>query len=100
MTSSTNNNAAFSTHLFRYQINEPLYSFTSKIPMNYKLVGYVLTTTKEEHQTTMGTKTPVQVDVSINPEIWLTTYIEPVTEMPSAYHWEYKENNLGTIKLN
>ncbi|WP_430602367.1 hypothetical protein IGJ02_002705 [Enterococcus sp. DIV0724b] len=96
--STTNNSAAFDTYIIRYQMGEPVYSFTSKIPMNYELIGYVLTTSKVQHLPNASTQKSVQVDVSVNPEIWLTTYIKPVTKQPSFYHWEYKDNKLGTIK--
>ncbi|WP_207694635.1 hypothetical protein DOK67_0000420 [Enterococcus sp. DIV0212c] len=98
MISADNNELSFDTFVIRYQIKESLYSFTPKIPMNYELVGYVMTTAKQQHLPNNSTKTPIKVDVSANSEIWLTTYIKPIKEEPSLYHWSYKENNLGKIK--
>ncbi|MGX7150733.1 hypothetical protein [Enterococcus ureasiticus] len=99
MNSTGNNESNFDTTIIRFESNEPLYTFISKVPMNYELVGYVLTTSNGQHQMSASTQTPIQVDVSVNPEIWLTTYIKPVTQNPSVYHWEYKENKLGTINV-
>lgn len=97
MNSTANNSSIFDTYIIRYQRNEPLYIFSTKIPMNYELIGYVLTTQKEEHQPNANIQTSIQFDVSVTPEVWVTTYIKPVTDTPSLYHWEYKENNLGII---
>ncbi|EOL47711.1 hypothetical protein [Enterococcus caccae] len=98
MNSTVDNGSAFDTYIIRYQIKEPLYTFISKIPMNYELIGYVLTTDKGQHLSSNSSQTPIQVDVSKNPEFWLTTYIKPVTLQPTFHHWEYKENKLGTIQ--
>lgn len=99
MVSTSDNTALFDSYVIRYQITEPLYTFVSKIPMNYELIGYVLTTEKQQHLPELSSKSPVQVDVSMNPEIWLTTYIRPSIEQPSLYHWEYETNKLGEIKM-
>lgn len=98
--STEDNGTDFDTYIIRYRMSEPIYSFTSKIPMNYKLIGYVLTTKEEQHFASASLQTPIQIDVSANSEFWLTTYIKPVTQEPSFYHWEYKENNFGSIKAN
>lgn len=99
MNSTEDNAAPFDTFILRYQSSEPLYTFRSKIPMNYGLMGYVLTTNKQQHWPATSSKTPVQVDVSANSEFWLTTYITPVKSQRWFYHWEYKANRLGEIKL-
>ncbi len=99
MVSSDNNNALFDTYIIRYQISEPIYTFIPMIPMNYELVGYVLTTTNQQHNPGSSTQIPIQVDVSKTSEFWLTTYIKPVSTQPSFHHWEYKENKFGTIKI-
>ncbi|MBM7689383.1 hypothetical protein BCR24_10640 [Enterococcus ureilyticus] len=99
MSSSIDNEANFDTYIIRYQISQPIYTFVPKVPMNYGLLGYVLTTKEAPHLPSNSTKIPVKIDASANPEFWLTTYIEPVTEKPTFYHWEYKENKLGAIKV-
>ncbi|OTN88202.1 hypothetical protein A5819_000654 [Enterococcus sp. 7E2_DIV0204] len=95
--STDNNKASFNTYIIRYQRNESNYTFIPQIPMNYKLAGYVLTTTNQQHIPDNSSLVPVQIDVSKNSEFWLTTYIKPTTVQPTFYHWEYKENKLGTI---
>ncbi|MGX7244200.1 hypothetical protein ACWOC1_05065 [Enterococcus quebecensis] len=99
MVSSADNAVAFNTYIIRYQSSEPMYTFTPQIPMNYELVGYVLTMNNQLHSPNASSLNPIQVDVTSNSEFWLTTYIKPGTEKPTFYHWEYKENNLGTINV-
>lgn len=99
MSSTIDNKANFDTYIIRYQFSQRIYSFVPKVPMNYRLLGYVLTTKNEAHLPSDSTLNPIKIDVSANPEFWLTTYIEPVTEKPTFYHWEYKENKLGAIKV-
>lgn len=99
MTSTAVNTAQFDTYVIRYKSNEPLYTFVPKIPMNYKLIGNVLTMTKQQHSPENSTNMPIEIDASKNPEFWLTTYISPVTDQPSVHHWDYKTNKLGEIKV-
>lgn len=99
MSSTIDNEAEFDTYVIRYQMDQPIYSFVSKVPMNYELIGYVLTTSQQPHLPSNSTQTPMKIDASAYSEFWLTTYIKPVTENPTFYHWEYKKNELGTIKV-
>ena len=99
MKSSNNNNASFESNVIRYDMGQPMYKLIATIPMNYKLVGYQTTTTKQVHTLAASNLIPALVDVTKNPEFWVTVYIEPVTKNPTQYNWEYKKNNLSTIKI-
>lgn len=99
MTSSVDNSIGFDTRIITFKFDDPIYSFVPKIPMNYELVGYVLSMNKLFHSPENSSKNPIKVDVSTNPEFWLTIYIKPSIKTPTLYHSEYKNNNLGLIEI-
>lgn len=99
MNSSADNSSSFIPNVIRYDINKPIYTLTATVPMNYKLIGYQTTVVEQPHTSSASSLVPVPIDVSKNLESWVTIYIEPVTNSPTQYNWDYKENNLSTIKV-
>ncbi|MHC5229561.1 C-type lectin-like domain-containing protein [Enterococcus sp. LJL99] len=99
VTASKNNEMDFDTFVIDYESSVPNYSFLSKVPMNYQLIGYTLTTTQQHHQPE-ASKLSAIVNVKEGSEIWVTTYLKPTIEKPTFYHWDYRENKLGTITIN
>lgn len=99
MKSSVDNNSSFESNVIRYDINNPFYKLTATIPMNYELIGYQTTLKKQAHTPEQSSLIPTIIDVSKNPEFWVTIYIKPVIDKPTQYNWDYKENNLSTIKV-
>lgn len=99
MVSSADNSIGFDSRIIIFKFDDPIYSFVPKIPMNYELVGYVLSMDQQVHSPKNSSKNPIKVDVLTNPEFWLTVYIKPSTKTPTLYHWEYKNNNLGLIEI-
>lgn len=99
MKSSVDNNASFESNVIRYDINKPIYQLTATIPMNYKLIGYQTTVKLQTHTSAESKLIPTSIDVSKNPEFWVTVYLEPVTDKPTQYNLDYKENDLSIIKI-
>lgn len=100
MNSTVDNTGAFDTYIIQHESDEVLYTFEPKIPMNYELLGVVVSTKKQQHLPENSTLMPIDVDVSLASEFWLTTYIKPSTKTPTLHHWNYKSNDLGTITIN
>ncbi|MHC5229562.1 hypothetical protein ACYSNW_14955 [Enterococcus sp. LJL99] len=89
----------FDTYLIRYKASESVYTFTSQVPMNYSLIGYVLTKDEVPHLQNNSSITLNSFDALIDSEVWITTYLTPITEEPTFYHGDSKENKLGTINI-
>ncbi|MBP1042783.1 hypothetical protein I6N95_17330 [Vagococcus sp. BWB3-3] len=100
MTSSNTNLGGFDTYIIKYQSDYPLVDFKAIVPMNYRLVGYVVTQTDGGHEVSASVSPFESIDVSNSSEFWLSIYLQPISrDEVSLYHWEYKNNQLGEIEL-
>lgn len=100
MSSFETNQGRFETSIIKYQKAYSLFEFKPMIPMNYQLMGYVVTPAETGHRVSESVVSFEPVDVSTISEFWVTFYIQPVSqEKVSVYHWAYKDNDFGEIEI-
>ncbi len=100
MGSFDTNLGSFDSYIVRYQKDYPLFDFEAMVPMNYQLIGYVVTTADTIHEVSASAIPFVPVDVSTHSEFWVSVYLQPISsDKVSLYHWDYKNNELGEIEI-
>lgn len=101
--SSISDKLEFLSTVIRYPSNTKSINYNILIPEYYQLVGYVVSDTKEEIHSVDKIKENVDtISLVAEPgkKYWITAYIKPNSESPNFYHWNYKKNELGKIKID
>ncbi|MGG5316079.1 pectate lyase-like adhesive domain-containing protein [Enterococcus sp. AZ072] len=76
--------------------------FKPIIPGYYQNQGYIVSDTAEKPSITTHTVQPGEYEYDFNDgvyEKWLTIYIKPNQTDIKPYNWDYKVNDIGTIKI-
>lgn len=75
-----------------------IYHLQPVIPEHYQYKGYTLTDTIHTTGTIVDDGTFPALDFTVKGTYWVTIYLEPTTNQPKPYSWDYnKETKIGEI---
>lgn len=95
--STDESNGVYTTYDIEITDDLTLMDIKTIVPMYYDLVGYVTTTTSQEHNSANAQPTFTPIDVKDHQEIWVTTYVKPNVTDSAFYGWGYNQNIPYTV---
>ncbi len=78
---------------------EDFFAVNPIIPQNYQYAGNFVSYSTGSADFAQAATGAIKVDYTTDKEVWITVYIEPITEEPGYYEWDSAVNDFGKIQL-